>query len=122
MFCTHSEPLSLYDSAGKRSQLTRCLTSATPAQVAPPAAPAPPPKPDYSYAPPLNQVTDLSNWRLRVSNGSHGRHEWVYLRTAAEREAWPQTTEDKYWLGLQTVRFRSLIEREELRLIVFEAS
>jgi len=59
--------------------------------------------PDYSYAPPPNQVTPLANWRLRVSHGSHGRHEWIYLETEEERIAWPQTAEDKYWLGLKTV-------------------
>ncbi|KAL7409222.1 terpene synthase [Mrakia frigida] len=58
--------------------------------------------PDYSYAAPPNQVTPLANWRLRVSHGSHGRHEWIYLDSEDERLAWPQTAEDKYWLGLQT--------------------
>lgn len=67
-------------------------------------APPPPPLQDYSYQPPPNQVTQLENWRLRVSHGSHGRHEWVYLATEAERAAWPLTEEDRYWLGLKTVR------------------
>ncbi|CED82918.1 Lanosterol synthase [Phaffia rhodozyma] len=65
-------------------------------------APPPPPLQDYSYQPPPNQATDLRNWRLRVSHGSHGRHEWKYLRTKEEQDAWPQTTEDKFWLGLET--------------------
>lgn len=50
-------------------------------------------------APPLGQ-TDASRWRLRVSDG--GRHVWHYLRDDAECKAWPQSIEDKYWLGLPT--------------------
>lgn len=52
-------------------------------------------------SPPLGK-TDLSRWRLRVSDG--GRHVWHYLDTEQEAESWPQTPEDKYWLGLPTVR------------------
>lgn len=50
-------------------------------------------------SPPLGK-TDLSRWRLRVSDG--GRHVWHYLRDDAECKAWPQSVEDKYWLGLAT--------------------
>ncbi|WFD36580.1 lanosterol synthase [Malassezia cuniculi] len=46
--------------------------------------------------PPLG-TTDLTRWRLRVSDG--GRHVWHYLSEAEARE-WPQTREDRYWLGL----------------------
>ncbi|CCU99734.1 unnamed protein product [Malassezia sympodialis ATCC 42132] len=52
---------------------------------------------DMSDAPPLG-TTDLRRWRLRVSDG--GRHVWHYLETDEEVDAWPQTQEDKYWLGL----------------------
>lgn len=45
--------------------------------------------------------TDLTRWRLEVD---HGRHVWHYLQTDAECAAWPQTEEDKHWLGLDTVR------------------
>lgn len=71
-------------------------------QSAPPAPP--PPLQDYSYKPPSNPSTNLLNWRFRASHGSHGRHEWIYLRTKEEQDAWPQTTEDRFWLGLETVR------------------
>jgi len=54
-----------------------------------------------SDAPPLGS-TDLRRWRLRVSDG--GRHVWHYLETDEEADAWPQTQEDKYWLGLEMVR------------------
>ena len=30
----------------------------------------------------------------------HGRHVWHYLQTDAECAKWPQSDEDKYWLGL----------------------
>ncbi|WFD01481.1 lanosterol synthase [Malassezia obtusa] len=48
--------------------------------------------------PPLG-TTDLTRWRLRVSDG--GRHVWHYL-SEEEAKSWPQTTVDKYWLGLET--------------------
>lgn len=54
-----------------------------------------------SDAPPLG-TTDLRRWRLRVSDG--GRHAWHYLETDEDIRAWPQTPEDKYWLGLDMVR------------------
>ncbi|ODQ50878.1 terpene synthase [Saitoella complicata NRRL Y-17804] len=43
--------------------------------------------------------TDLRRWRLHVD---HGRQTWHYLRTDAEVDTWPQTTSDKYHLGLPT--------------------
>lgn len=48
------------------------------------------------------RVTDYSRWRLEVSGD--GRHIWHYLRTDEESQRWPQTTLDKYWLGLPVVR------------------
>ncbi|GJE91138.1 terpene cyclase/mutase family protein [Phanerochaete sordida] len=44
------------------------------------------------------RLTDYSRWRLSVTED--GRHTWHYLRTDEECERWPQTTLDKYWLGL----------------------
>ncbi|KAG7085558.1 hypothetical protein E1B28_003115 [Marasmius oreades] len=43
-------------------------------------------------------VTDYSRWRLLVSEG--GRHTWHYLKSDEECKKWPQTTVDKFWLGL----------------------
>ncbi|CEH17304.1 lanosterol synthase [Ceraceosorus bombacis] len=43
------------------------------------------------------EQTDYSRWRLEVD---HGRHVWHYLRTDEECARWPQSDEDKYWLGL----------------------
>ncbi|KAJ1034980.1 hypothetical protein NDA18_000585 [Ustilago nuda] len=51
------------------------------------------------HGPPLGR-SDYSRWRLRVSDG--GRHVWHYLRDDAECKAWPQSIQDKYWLGLPT--------------------
>ena len=51
---------------------------------------------------PTEPFTDYTRWRLQVSDG--GRHVWVYLKTDDEMKAWPQSTVDKYWLGLDTVR------------------
>ncbi|KAN0060054.1 Lanosterol synthase (Oxidosqualene--lanosterol cyclase) [Thecaphora frezii] len=47
--------------------------------------------------PPLGQ-TDPLRWRLKVSDG--GRHVWHYLRHDDQLASWPQSIEDKYWLGL----------------------
>lgn len=54
--------------------------------------------------------TDLARWRLKTSDGSHGRHTWHYLPDDPQALAdWPQTEEDKYWLGLKTVSCASLL-------------
>lgn len=45
--------------------------------------------------------TDYARWRL---HGEEGAHIWDYLTSEADVEAWPQTTGDKYWLGLPVVR------------------
>jgi len=44
--------------------------------------------------------TDYSRWRLR---DDHSRHTWHYLEDDEEAEKWPQTTTDKYFLGLPLV-------------------
>ncbi|KAG9296972.1 hypothetical protein G9A89_001810 [Geosiphon pyriformis] len=43
------------------------------------------------------EKTDLTRWRLKVQNG---RQTWHYLEDENELKDWPQTTYDKYWLGL----------------------
>ena len=53
--------------------------------------------PEHELAQSLPQ-TDFSLWRLKVSDG--GRHVWHYL-TPTQAKNWPQSTEDKFWLGLQ---------------------
>lgn len=45
--------------------------------------------------------TDLNNWRLKVVEGAQ---TWHYLETDEERKAWPQTTYDRYSLGLPLVK------------------
>jgi lanosterol synthase len=45
--------------------------------------------------------TDLGRWRLK---NDRGRQTWHYLHTDEEVQQWPQTTADKYHLGLDTVR------------------
>ena len=44
--------------------------------------------------------TDYSRWRLQ---DDQGRQTWHYLQTDEELKKWPQTTADKYHLGLDTV-------------------
>lgn len=44
--------------------------------------------------------TDYTRWRLKTEDGCQ---TWHYLETDAELSAWPQTTYDKYHLGLDTV-------------------
>ncbi|CAG8628199.1 679_t:CDS:10, partial [Diversispora eburnea] len=41
--------------------------------------------------------TDLKRWRLEVNNG---RQTWHYLENESEIKNWPQSTIEKYWLGL----------------------
>lgn len=50
---------------------------------------------------PKKPFTDYTRWRLRCSEG--GRQIWHYL-TDSEAKDCPQTTGDKYWLGLPAVR------------------
>ncbi|WRT67730.1 uncharacterized protein IL334_004702 [Kwoniella shivajii] len=52
-----------------------------------------------SYKPPQ---TDLTGWRLKVGEDSHGQQKWIYLHDPKERESWPQDVTEKYWLGLDT--------------------
>ncbi len=48
----------------------------------------------------FNRKTDYSRWRLR---DDRGRQTWHYLTTDEELKDWPQTTADKYHLGLPIV-------------------
>jgi lanosterol synthase len=50
--------------------------------------------------PKLQERTDYSRWRLLDDKG---RHTWHYLEDDEEAKAWPQTTADKWFLGLPTV-------------------
>ena len=47
------------------------------------------------------EKTDRSRWRLQV--GEDSRHVWHYLKSDKEIQDWPQSTADKYFLGLHTV-------------------
>ncbi|EAQ86439.1 hypothetical protein CHGG_07692 [Chaetomium globosum CBS 148.51] len=47
--------------------------------------------------PELEERTDYSRWRMR---DDQGRHTWRYLEDDEEAKNWPQTTADKYFLGL----------------------
>ncbi|CAD0112068.1 unnamed protein product [Aureobasidium uvarum] len=47
-----------------------------------------------------DQKTDATRWRLRDIGGEQ---TWHYLDEEQAKE-WPQTTADKYFLGLPTVR------------------
>lgn len=50
--------------------------------------------------------TDLRRWRLL---DEQGRQTWHYLRTDEEVKEWPQSTADKYFLGLPIVCFPGLL-------------
>lgn len=58
-------------------------------------------------------ATDLTAWRLKVSEDSHGQQKWVYLSDPAQRKEWPQTNIEKYWLGLDVVRLISMFPMPE---------
>lgn len=64
------------------------------------------------YIPP---TTDLTAWRLKVSEDSHGQQKWVYLSDPAQRKEWPQTNIEKYWLGLDMVRLIPISSIPELQ-------
>ena len=44
--------------------------------------------------------TDYSRWRMKDDRGTQ---TWHYLETDEEVEAWPQSTADKWYLGMDTV-------------------
>ena len=52
-------------------------------------------------ASPVLQKTDYTRWRLKTEDG---RQTWHYLDSDEHLAAWPQTTYDKYHLGMDTVR------------------
>lgn len=47
-----------------------------------------------------DQRTNLRKWRLL---DERGRQTWHYLQSEEEVKSWPQSTADKYFLGLPTV-------------------
>lgn len=49
---------------------------------------------------PLPEKTDYSRWRLRDNNSCQS---WVYLEDDEALKEWPQSTADKYFLGLPLV-------------------
>lgn len=51
--------------------------------------------------PKLEDKTDLTRWRMLDEKG---RHTWHYLEDDEAIERWPQSSADKWYLGLDTVR------------------
>ena len=49
------------------------------------------------------EKTDYTRWRLKDDRGCQ---TWHYLGSDEELKAWPQSTADKYFLGLETVSLR----------------
>ncbi|KAG4219745.1 hypothetical protein PC116_g31776 [Phytophthora cactorum] len=52
--------------------------------------------------PRLEEKTDLRRWRMLDEKG---RHTWHYLEDDKAVQKWPQSYADKWYLGLDTVRF-----------------
>jgi lanosterol synthase len=50
-----------------------------------------------------HEKTDYTRWRLKDDRGCQ---TWHYLTSDEEMKAWPQSTADKYFLGLTTVGLR----------------
>jgi lanosterol synthase len=50
--------------------------------------------------PVLSERTDYTRWRLL---DERGRQTWHYLEDDEDAKEWPQSTADKYFLGLPTV-------------------
>ena len=47
-----------------------------------------------------DEATDIQRWRLL---DEWGRQTWHYLESDQEVQRWPQTTADRYFLGLSLV-------------------
>jgi lanosterol synthase len=47
-----------------------------------------------------NEKTDYTRWRLKNDRGCQ---TWHYLESDEEIKAWPQSTADKWYLGMDTV-------------------
>lgn len=52
--------------------------------------------------PVLSERTDHTRWRMLDEKG---RQTWHYLQDDEDAKEWPQSTADKYFLGLPTVSF-----------------
>ena len=50
--------------------------------------------------------TDHLRWRMKNVDG---RQTWHYLESDEQLKAWPMTSADKYYLGMDTVRFNGAI-------------
>ena len=57
----------------------------------------------------VEEKTDIYRWRLLDERGCQ---TWHYLESNEKVKAWPQSTADKYFLGLPLVRFtaKSLVD------------
>ena len=49
-----------------------------------------------------SDTTDIQRWRLL---DEAGQQTWHYLETDEEVKVWPQSTADRYFLGLPLVNF-----------------
>lgn len=58
-------------------------------------------EPEITRPAKLASRTDYSRWRMLDEKG---RQTWHYLDDDEKAKEWPQTTADKYFLGLSTVR------------------
>lgn len=52
--------------------------------------------------------TDYTRWRLKDDRGCQ---TWHYMDSDEENNAWPQSTADKYFLGLNTVSLTAALQR-----------
>jgi lanosterol synthase len=48
----------------------------------------------------IDLKTDHTRWRMKNVDG---RQTWHYLESDEELRAWPMTSADKYYLGMDTV-------------------
>ena len=47
------------------------------------------------------EKTDYTKWRMKNDRGCQ---TWHYMDSEEEEKAWPQTTADRHFLGMDTVR------------------
>lgn len=62
-------------------------------------------------SPTLSKRTDYSRWRLL---DERGRQTWHYLEDEEDAKDWPQSTADKYFLGLPIVRIMFSLHTHKL--------
>ncbi|EHK97929.1 putative Lanosterol synthase [Glarea lozoyensis 74030] len=93
------KPRSLYPMARQNAKQAALISTGNDATQSAEKASSTAETTSYWKTPKLQERTDYSRWRLLDDKG---RQTWHYLEDDQEAKAWPQTTADKWFLGLPT--------------------